>query len=242
MIRNATVIASGAKPARVVAGLAITYPLSRPGKVETPELEDGGTLAVLLGTQAIRRGYHAKIFTYNLRVFDPSWFAHPSPATRKAGHGVDCETLDVKPIADQLLTQAAGVRSSDFDDGPIGWSNELALHVIELKTNGSVGSLLDVADRFRRSLNRIAQIAETFSARRMTMTMHAWMNPTDVFRWAVAIARRRRFQPTMHLAIGREHGRWWRSSNRWSVASACRTRPILERLAALLLRVPSRLR
>jgi len=92
---------------------------------------------------------------------------------------VDRETLDVKPIADQLLTQAAGVLSSDFDDGPIGWSNELALHVIELKTNGPVGSLLDVAERFRRSLNRLAQIAEPFNARLMPTAMHPWMNPTD---------------------------------------------------------------
>jgi len=41
---------------------------------ETPRLEDGGTLAVALGTHALQRGYRAKIFTYNLRVFDPSWF------------------------------------------------------------------------------------------------------------------------------------------------------------------------
>jgi hypothetical protein len=44
---------------------------------ETPELDDGGgTLAVLLGSQALARGYRVKIYTYNLRIFDPSWF-HP---------------------------------------------------------------------------------------------------------------------------------------------------------------------
>lgn len=41
---------------------------------ETPSLDDGGTLGVLLGTLALQRGYRVKIFTYNLRVFDPSWF------------------------------------------------------------------------------------------------------------------------------------------------------------------------
>jgi hypothetical protein len=40
----------------------------------TPRLEDGGTLAVLLGCDALRRGYAAKIYTYNLQVFDPTWF------------------------------------------------------------------------------------------------------------------------------------------------------------------------
>jgi hypothetical protein len=46
---------------------------------ETPQLDDGGTLAVLLGCQALQRGYRVKIFTYNLRIFDPSWFSVPDP-------------------------------------------------------------------------------------------------------------------------------------------------------------------
>ncbi|MCS6832683.1 MAG: cysteine peptidase family C39 domain-containing protein, partial [Flammeovirgaceae bacterium] len=40
---------------------------------ETQTLENGGTLAVLLGIDAIRRGFKAKIYTYNLKVFDPTW-------------------------------------------------------------------------------------------------------------------------------------------------------------------------
>jgi hypothetical protein len=42
---------------------------------ETPKLEKGGTLAVLLGCDALRRGYRATIYTFNLKVFDPTWFA-----------------------------------------------------------------------------------------------------------------------------------------------------------------------
>lgn len=45
---------------------------------EVPYLEEGGTLDVLLACHALRRGYHAKIFTYNLAIFDPSWFL-PDP-------------------------------------------------------------------------------------------------------------------------------------------------------------------
>jgi hypothetical protein len=37
-------------------------------------LEGGGTLAVLLGCHALERGYRATIFSYNLRIFDPTWF------------------------------------------------------------------------------------------------------------------------------------------------------------------------
>lgn len=42
---------------------------------ETGKLADGGTLAVFLATHALARGYQASIHTYNLQVFDPSWFA-----------------------------------------------------------------------------------------------------------------------------------------------------------------------
>lgn len=41
---------------------------------EITRLEDGGTLAVLLACHALRRGYDATIYTYNLNVFDPTWF------------------------------------------------------------------------------------------------------------------------------------------------------------------------
>ncbi|MBX7078055.1 MAG: C39 family peptidase [Nannocystaceae bacterium] len=41
---------------------------------EVPMLEDGGTLAVMLGCHALRRGFAATIFTYNLQMFDPTWF------------------------------------------------------------------------------------------------------------------------------------------------------------------------
>lgn len=44
---------------------------------ETPRLQNGGTLGVMLATQAIRRGFRARLYTYNLRIFDPTWFGEP---------------------------------------------------------------------------------------------------------------------------------------------------------------------
>jgi hypothetical protein len=41
---------------------------------ECSQLEEGGTLAVLLGCHALRHGFKATIYTYNLQVFDPTWF------------------------------------------------------------------------------------------------------------------------------------------------------------------------
>ena len=42
---------------------------------EVKSLKSGGTLAVMLGNHALKRGYKAHIYTYNLNVFDPSWFS-----------------------------------------------------------------------------------------------------------------------------------------------------------------------
>ena len=38
-------------------------------------LEEGGTLAVLLGIDALKKGYKVSLLSYNLVVFDPTWFA-----------------------------------------------------------------------------------------------------------------------------------------------------------------------
>ena len=43
------------------------------------QLELGGTLAVQLGTHALQHGFEATVYTYNLQIFDPSWF-HPGAA------------------------------------------------------------------------------------------------------------------------------------------------------------------
>ena len=48
-----------------------------------PKLDDGGTLAVLLGCDALANGYAARIYTYNLTVFDPSWFRDGVDLARK---------------------------------------------------------------------------------------------------------------------------------------------------------------
>ncbi len=42
-------------------------------------LAEGGTLAVLLGCHALSRGYRADIYTFDLQVFDPTWFGNGAP-------------------------------------------------------------------------------------------------------------------------------------------------------------------
>jgi len=42
---------------------------------EVPRLKDGGTLAVHLANHALGRDFDARLVTWNLQVFDPTWFA-----------------------------------------------------------------------------------------------------------------------------------------------------------------------
>lgn len=45
---------------------------------EVKQFKSGGTLAVMLGNHALKRGYHATIYTYNLNLFDPTWEKLPT--------------------------------------------------------------------------------------------------------------------------------------------------------------------
>lgn len=46
---------------------------------EVEALEEGGTLAVMLAIHALRKGFKATIYTYNLQMFDPTWFSIERP-------------------------------------------------------------------------------------------------------------------------------------------------------------------
>ncbi len=62
---------------------------------QTHRFEGGGTLAVFLGSHALRRGYRATIYTFNLHVFDPTWFAPEAP-----------------PLEERLLARQAAVSNA----------------------------------------------------------------------------------------------------------------------------------
>jgi hypothetical protein len=44
---------------------------------EVRRLGTGGTFAAYLGLHALGRGYRATLYTYNLELFDPTWFSEP---------------------------------------------------------------------------------------------------------------------------------------------------------------------
>jgi glutamate---cysteine ligase / carboxylate-amine ligase len=96
---------------------------------------------------------------------------------------VDEQTLDVKPIADVLLAAQNGGRFEDADfiakpgEPSITWSNELTLHLIELKTTVPSPTLADLPARFSASVHRINELLRPMDARLMPGAMHPWMDP-----------------------------------------------------------------
>jgi gamma-glutamyl:cysteine ligase YbdK (ATP-grasp superfamily) len=96
---------------------------------------------------------------------------------------VDAETLDVVPGADELLEAAAGEHTDEFENGPIAWNNELALHVIEFKCNGPRPSLAGLAEDFAANVKLANDKLDRSGRRLMPTAMHPWMDPADVKLW-----------------------------------------------------------
>lgn len=90
---------------------------------------------------------------------------------------VDRETLAVLPIADRLLQVLAGRQVAEVQCGRLAWSNELALHVIELKNTDPEADLESLPALFQSEVSRINGLLETMNARLMPTAMHPWMNP-----------------------------------------------------------------
>ena len=50
---------------------------------EVEYLSTGGTLAVLLGSHALKRNYKVSLFTFDLQIFDPTWFQNKNAIPQK---------------------------------------------------------------------------------------------------------------------------------------------------------------
>ncbi|HZX22433.1 MAG TPA: glutamate-cysteine ligase family protein [Woeseiaceae bacterium] len=97
---------------------------------------------------------------------------------------VDAASLDPAPVCDWLLTEAAGELTDEYDNGAIAWNNELAMHVVEFKTNGPVPSLDGVAGHFQANVARAGEILAGRGLRLLPGAMHPWLEPaTDIRLW-----------------------------------------------------------
>ncbi|WP_136810121.1 carboxylate-amine ligase [Desulfosediminicola flagellatus] len=87
------------------------------------------------------------------------------------------DTLDIYPVADKLIEKVAGAIEGEIEFGDIAWSNELVLHVIEIKTNGPVPSLNDVYKRFSEHIDKLNTLLADFNGCLMPTAAHPWMDP-----------------------------------------------------------------
>ena len=90
---------------------------------------------------------------------------------------VDRQTLQVRPLADKVLEQEAGRPTGDVERGAMAWSNELVLHVLELKTNGPYPGLETLAGLFQQEVSRVNELLAPQGAMLLPTGMHPLMDP-----------------------------------------------------------------
>lgn len=101
-----------------------------------------------------------------------------------AGYGIEAEymivdrdTLNVRGLSDVLLKEVAGSIVNEVELGATAWSNELVMHVIEMKTNGPTADLARLASLFHRDVVKINELLAKHNAMLMPTAMHPFMDP-----------------------------------------------------------------
>ncbi|MDQ2658670.1 MAG: glutamate-cysteine ligase family protein, partial [Bacteroidota bacterium] len=90
---------------------------------------------------------------------------------------VDCDTLKVKPITDELIKHETGAYQSDFENGIVTWSNELVLHVVELKSTRPEHNFNALENAFAENVKRINAILAASNTMLMPTAAHPFMDP-----------------------------------------------------------------
>jgi gamma-glutamyl:cysteine ligase YbdK (ATP-grasp superfamily) len=90
---------------------------------------------------------------------------------------VDRDTLAVRPITDELLKNVLGRYGSDYENGMVTWSNELVMHVVELKSTKPEADLVALEQEFVQNITVINTILQRQNAMLMPSAAHPFMNP-----------------------------------------------------------------
>ena len=88
------------------------------------------------------------------------------------------DDLSIRPFSDRVLKAVAGEYVSEIELGPLNWSNELVLHVIEIKTGSPPDDLAGLDKLFQEAVAQINGILAEWDACLMPTAMHPWMDPT----------------------------------------------------------------
>ncbi|WP_127846135.1 glutamate-cysteine ligase family protein [Psychroflexus aestuariivivens] len=90
---------------------------------------------------------------------------------------VNIENGKIQASVDELMKLKTGEIVSDVDNGAIEWSNELAAHVIEIKTNGPTKDLNSLDQKFHQNIIEINTLLETKNLCLWSTASHPLMNP-----------------------------------------------------------------
>ena len=97
---------------------------------------------------------------------------------------VDRQTLAVRSMADAVLRDASGAVVNALSGARFGWSNELVLHLLELKSERPEAALESLAEGFQEEVRGMNARLAPLGARLMPTGMHPWMNPrTEARLW-----------------------------------------------------------
>lgn len=97
---------------------------------------------------------------------------------------VDSTSLDLASASDRILTDPDGTVQNEISRNAMAWSNELVLHVIEVKTNGPVANLEGLGVEFQRQISDIEARLDKMGLRLMPGAIHPWMDPfSEVKLW-----------------------------------------------------------
>lgn len=107
------------------------------------------------------------------------------------GYGVEIEymivnnsSLNLLPASDRVLKDQNGQIVNEISRDGMAWSNELVLHVIEVKTDGPAKTLSGLGLEFQRQVADIEKYLAEFDARLMPGAIHPWMDPfSEVKLW-----------------------------------------------------------
>lgn len=97
---------------------------------------------------------------------------------------VDKETLNVQPMSDILLQALAGKPCNEAILGDIAVSNELVMHVLELKNNGPKAPDAPLMNQFHQAILSLQPLLAEYNLQLLPSGAHPWMNPTlETRRW-----------------------------------------------------------
>jgi glutathione synthase/RimK-type ligase-like ATP-grasp enzyme/gamma-glutamyl:cysteine ligase YbdK (ATP-grasp superfamily) len=92
--------------------------------------------------------------------------------------------LNVVPLVEKAFRVLAGRGTSDVELGAVGFSNEIADHVFEVKTSAPVRSLAAAEAALVEGIGRFtAVLRDEWGARLLPTGMHPWFNPADGRLW-----------------------------------------------------------